>query len=173
MLIFTCAAQGRWLLVQSWLVPQGQSPRSLPQQEPEDIVGKLWMNEDFVVWPMICNGEAITGVFLHKDHMHLLVWKGRWWKHVSGDIIYVRTLKPTQKVRNNILWLYILMILTRLFIAFELCYGDIDISKGAQFASLPRSLRDPGENQGPRPVVCDFGPEVSELNPIYSKIFSE
>lgn len=40
------------------------------------------------------------------------------------------------------------MILTKLFIAFELCYGDIDISKGAQFASLPRSLRDPRENEG-------------------------
>lgn len=85
----------------------------------------------------------------------------------------MRTLKPTQKVRNNILWLYILMTLTRLFIAFELCYGDTDISKGAQCASLPRSLWDPRENQEPRPAVCGFGPEVSESTPIYSKIFSE
>lgn len=137
-IFFTCAARGCWFLAQSWSVPQGQSPGSFPQQEPEDFVGKLWMNKGFMVQLRVSNCETATGGVLHKDHVHLSVWNSWWGKRISEDMIYIRTFKSTQKLREISLLPWILMIFTMIFTVFGLCYKDIDVSKSVQYAVLPR-----------------------------------
>lgn len=100
-------ATGLWLRPGWYHTVKARGPS--PSKSSRILLGNCKrMSTSLTVWPRSSLLDTTSGVVLHDDLVHSLVWKGRWGKHISEDVppgiqMELRFLKTPLKTSLGIL----------------------------------------------------------------------